>query len=356
MSEPIREHARLKVPIPVSGSVPGTYVRLLFEYLEAQGLDAGAILGEPAPRQGHEPVYRADSWRRMLELAAGHLHDPVLGLHIGATITPAHLGPLGYVLLASSSATAAMERYLSFQRLVHDVSPVHYYFDGSAVVLEWNSESRAMGLLANQCGMAALVKFARDITGTEIVPEGVDFVEPLPKDVAPYEGFFHCPVFFGQAATRIRFPSAFLGLPLRRPDPALAAMLERQVQALHAELPQRDHVEQDIRQLISRRLLQGELALDRIAEELHLSGRTLRRRLEQQGWSFRGLVEDTRQRMAEDYLRDARLALPEVALLLGYSEQSAFNRAFMRWTGMTPRRWRLAANSGSPGKPSMGAD
>lgn len=345
MLKSIQEHVNFKAP--PGGSVPGAYVRLLFEYLAGQGRNAGAILGEPVPQPGQEPAYAAQCWRRMLESAARHLHDPVLGLHVGATITAAHLGPLGYVLLASSSMTAAMERYMRFQRLVHDVSPVRHYFDGGAVVLEWNSESRAMGLLANQCGMAAVVQFARNITGTEIVPEDVHFVEPLPDDVGPYADFFRCPVLFGQAATRIRFAVTLLGLPLRRHDPALAAMLERQVQAMLAELPQKDHVEQDIRQLISRHLLQGELALDRIAEELHLSGRTLRRRLEERGWNFRGLLEDTRRRMAEDYLRDPRLALPEVALLLGYSEQSAFNRAFLRWTGMTPRRWRMDAGSGS---------
>lgn len=337
----IPEQADLNVPL--SGSVPGTYVRLLFDYLAGQEMDAGAILGEPVPQRGREPAYPAQCWRRLLAVAAGHLHDPVLGLHVGATITPAHLGPLGYVLLSSCSTTAAMHRYVHFQRLVHDVSPVHYYRDDNAVVLEWNSESRAVGLLVNQCGMAAVVQFARNITGTDIAPERVHFVEAPPHDRAPYERFFGCPVLFGQAATRIRFPAAILDLPLRRPDPALVAMLEQQVQAMLAQLPQKDHVVQDIRQSISRRLLHGEPALDCIAAELHVSGRTLRRQLAARGWGFRAVLDDTRRRVAQDYLRDCRLTLPEVALLLGYSEQSAFNRAFMRWTGMTPRRWRLAA-------------
>jgi AraC-like DNA-binding protein len=344
MPLPSSQYASPKTPI--AGSVPGTYVRLLFDYLESQGLDASVILGERVPRQGQEPLYPAQRWRSMLALAARHLRDPVLGLHIGATITPAHLGPLGYVLLASNSVVTTMERYISYQRLVHDVSPVRSYVDGSRVVLEWDKGSRAMGLLANQCGLAALVQFARNITvseaGANLGPVSVHFVEPAPDDVLPFETFFRCPVLFDQSATRIFFPAAFLELPLRQPDPALVAMLEQQVEALFAALPRKDSVEQDIRRLISHHVLRGKPELDLIAEQLHLSGRTLRRRLEERGWSFQGLLDDTRQRMAEDYLRDARLSLPEVALLLGYSEQSAFNRAFKKWTGMTPWRWRVA--------------
>lgn len=328
----------------LAGSVPGTYVRLLFEYLAVRQLDAVEILGETAPPLGREPMYPAERWRQMLAQAACFLNDPALGLQIGATITPAHLGPLGYVLLASSSATAALARYMSYQRLVHDVSPVRHYLDNQNLVLEWSDESRAIGALANQCGLAALVQFARNITGSEVVPEAVNFVEAAPDDLRPFNELFRCPVRFEQPATQIRFPLSLLALPLRQPDPALVSMLEQQVQTLFAALPQKDPLLQQIRGQISRNLLQGEPALEQIAAALHLSGRTLRRRLQQQGWCFRDLLEDTRQHMAQDYLRDARLTLAEVALLLGYSEQSAFNRAFRRWSGKTPLRWRREAN------------
>ncbi|MBJ7308756.1 helix-turn-helix transcriptional regulator [Rugamonas sp. CCM 8940] len=128
---------------------------------------------------------------------------------------------------------------------------------------------------------------------------------------------------------------------MRLADPALAAMLERQVQAGFAALPAKDPFEQDMRRRISRQLLQGEPGLRHLAAELNSSGRTLRRHLSQHGWSYRALLDDIRKHLAQDYLRDPRLALPEVALLLGYSEQSAFNRAFLRWFNLTPRHWRL---------------
>lgn len=329
-----------KTPASISGTVPGTYVRLLFEYLAGRGLDPAAVLGMPAPEPGREPSYPAGVWRVLLETAAAVLGDAELGLHVGQTITPAHLGPLGYVLAASTSMTVALERYMRFQRLVHDVSPVSYRLDGDTVVLEWSSDSQALGALVNQCGLAALVQFARQISGQSVAPAAVSFVEPVPARISAYSAFFGCPVQFGQAATSIRFPATFLATPPRRPDPALAAMLERQVEAVLAALPPRDDVEHGLRRRLSRQMLEGEPSLDRVAAELGLSGRTLRRQLQARGWSFRRLLEDTRQRLAADYLRDPGLGLAEVALLLGYSEQSAFNRACRRWTGLSPRRWR----------------
>ncbi|GAB3255157.1 AraC family transcriptional regulator [Chitinimonas naiadis] len=331
--------------LPVDGSVPTGYVRLLFDYLHQQGQDAGAVLGEPGPDPEREPAYAASRWRQLLRRAANRLGDPALGLQIGATITPAHLGPLGYVFLVSSSVTTAMARYMRYQRLVHDVSPVRHYLDGGLLVLEWGEDARAIGLLANQCGLAALLHFARQITGIQVVPEAVHFVEPAPQDVAPYVRFFGCPVLFGQSATRIQFLASFLELPLRQPDPALAALLEQQVARLLAAMPDKDYFLQDLRRLLSQLLLQGEPALEHCADGLHLSGRTLRRRLQERGWCYRDLLEDTRYCLARDYLRDPRLTLPEIALLLGYSEQSAFSRAFRRWSGTTPQRWRWSARA-----------
>ena len=327
-----------------TGNVPGAYVGLLFEYLALRGIDAARLLGEAASADLTYPVRR---WRAMLETASAHLNEPALGLLVGARITPAHLGPLGYVLLASSSVPAAMERYVRYQRLVHDVSPVRSYLDAGQVVLEWSGESRAVGLLVNQCGMAAIVQFARDITGIDIVPDSVDFVEPAPEGgaaaLAPYRQMFRCAVRFDADATRIHFPAMLLDLPLRRPDPALVAMLEAQVRHSLAALADKNELLQELRQRISNRLIGGEPTLESIAAELHISGRTMRRKLSAAGWSFRSLLDDVRRQLALDYLEDRRLALPEIALLLAYSEQSAFSRAFLRWTGVSPRRWRLAS-------------
>ncbi|SHM64655.1 AraC-type DNA-binding protein [Duganella sacchari] len=317
-----------------TAAIPAAYVRLLSDYLVTRG--ETALVGTP------QSGCTAAQWRAMLENAAERLDDPALGLRVGAGITPAHLGPLGYVLLASSSVLPALERYIRYQRLVHDVSPVRYALGSDGLVLEWGAASREVGLLVNQCGMAAMVQFVRDITGVPtLAPLAVHFVEPSPADVTPYAQLFRCQVLFNAAATRIDFPAGLTGQPLRQPDPALVTLLERQVQELLAALPDEQDLASQLQRQIAAALVQGEPLLDTVAAAMHISGRTLRRKLEQGGWTFQQLLDDVRLKMAQEYLRDTRLTLPEIALLLGYSEQSAFNRAFMRWTGETPRARRL---------------
>ncbi len=326
----------------VQGMVPSTYVRLLYEYLERQNLDARKLLREPPPQPadrgtGRYPVAR---WRTLLERAAAALDDPLLGLKLGRSITPAHLGVIGYVLLACGSLGAALQRLEQYQRLVYDVNPMRYRAEGSSVVLEWGVEQGRPGSLADETAIAALVQMARELSGRFFAPDEVCFVNPAPASLKPYRDWFGCPVRFGQPHTLLRFPAKYLALPLRQPDAALLSLLERQADALLHELPDSDDLEQSVRRCIVRLSRDGEVDLERVAAELHTTPRTLHRRLEERGCNFRGLREDTRRRLAEDYLRDPRLRLAEIAQLLGFSEQSAFSRSFRRWTGETPKRWR----------------
>ena len=327
------------------GVVPSTYVRLLYEYLERRGLDAKKLLREPPPEAvdrglGRYPVER---WRRLLEKAAALLDDPLLGLHLGRSITPAHFGVIGYVLLACGNLGAALQRLQQYQRLVYDVNPMRYRFDRNAVVLEWGVEQGRPGALADETAIAALVQMARDLTGKSFPPDEVCFVNAAPASLKPYRDYFGCPVKFDQPQTVVRFALRWLALPLRQPDAALLALLQRQADALLGELPDGDDIEQAVCRCIAGLSREGEPTLERVAAALHTTPRTLHRRLERQGCNFRGLRERTRQRLAEDYLRDPRLRLAEIAQLLGFSEQSAFSRSFRRWTGQSPNAWRRLA-------------
>lgn len=302
----------------VRGEVPSTYVRLLFEYLTRQGIDA----------------------RKLLDKAARNLNDPLLGLRLGQSITPAHFGIMGYVLLASANMAAALKRVERYQRLIYDISPMRYSITGDTVTLTWGVERGRPGALADECGIAALVQFARQITGEHLCPLNVSFVNPQPADTQPYFRFFGCPVRFAQRETVVQFSVTMLNLPLRQPDAALVGVLEQQAEALLGGLPEIDDFEQTVRRCIASLLHDGEPCLERVASELNMSARTLRRRLEARGHRFRALRDDTLRRLAESYLADPRLTLAEIAQLLGFSEQSAFGRSFLRWVGSSPGSYR----------------
>ena len=154
------------------------------------------------------------------------------------------------------------------------------------------------------------------------------------------EAHFGCPVRYADNCTAVMLPATLLALPLAHTDLAMRALLEQQARALALALPTADALDRALQQALVRRLPEGEVSLARVAADLHLSVRSLQRRLQQRGLSWRLLLERTRQHLAQAYLADSALQLGEIALLLGYSEQSAFNRAWRQWTGTTPLQWR----------------
>ncbi len=324
-----------------SAVVPHTYVQLLYEHLDELGVDAEALLGSPRPQGvGRYPVLR---WREHLQRAAEALHDPLLGLHLGQRISPRHLGVLGYVLLACGSVAGALQRMERYHRLIYDVNPMQLQHTGDHVDLCWSAENGRPGALVDETAIAALLQFCRDITNQpDASPMRVEFINPRPADIGPYERWFGCPVSFDHQETRVSISLSLLNTPLRTADPALIAILEEQAGALLDSLEQQHgkDLARQVQQMLVGQLREGPASAARIADELHTSVRHLHRRLAAEGCNFRQLLQQTRQQLANDYLADPRLQLSEVAALLGFSEQSAFSRAFKNWTGLSPAQFR----------------
>lgn len=327
----------------MQGQVSATYVRLLHEYLAARGRDAVAVLGEPPPDDDGSGLTRVPvgHWAALLERADAALGEPALGLRVGARIQPAHFGLLGYLTLCSASLADALSRLAEYERLVYDVNRVQVSMAADGVTLEWGYERGRPGQRVDECAIAALVAYARNITAQpDAAPISVRFINPKPADLAPYRAFFGCEVGFDAPTTVVRLPLALIAARLRQPDPALHALLDAQARALLARLPPVDDFERRLRETIAAGLRSGDASLDASAARLHCSSRTLQRRLDTSGSSFQQALDDTRRQLAESWLADPRLKLSEVAQLLGYADQAAFTRAFQRWTGSAPGRWR----------------
>lgn len=324
------------------GTVPSSYVLLLYDYLTAQGHDATALLGHAPPAQGDAPArYPIADWKALLEKAAHALSDPLLGLHLGQQITPAHFGLMGYVLLACPSLGAALQRLREFERLFYDVSPLQVHGTANGLILEWGTENGRPGPLVDEAAIMALVQIARNITGqASLAAQRIDFVNAASLPVAEYESAFGCPVRFSQDATRVLVPLAWLALPLRQPDPHLLALLRDQAAEQLRRLPPRGALSARIRDEIPALLQAGTASADTVAQRLHLSTRSLHRQLALEGLQFRALRDECLYQLACDYLADWRIQLSEIAQLLGYSEQSAFTRAFRRWSGTSPHSYR----------------
>lgn len=326
----------------MQGQVSTAYVTLLYEFLERRGFEPAQVLGEPAPAADAHTLARfpVDRWALFLRRADEFLREPALGLQVGSLIAPQHLGVLGYVSLCCANLGEALLRLRDYERLVYDVNVSSVTFGAQDVRLEWGQALGRPGQLVDECAVAALVSYARNITASQASPLSVSFINVRPADTGPYEAFFGCEVAFEAPTTVLRFAAAQMETRLRQPDPALCALLDAQARELTSRLPPRDDFESRLRGAIVAGLRENAANLTDCARRMHCSSRTLQRRLESAGTTFQDSVDAARREIAVAYLRDPRLKLSEVALLLGYSEQSAFTRAFARWTGKPPTAFR----------------
>ena len=331
MSKPI--HRRM---------IPETFVQLLFEYLDTRGVNAEEVLGHPwpVPQANGLGGFPIEQWIQFLENASNHLKDPFLGLKLGQSITPRHIGVLAYVIQASANLAAVIERLEHYQRLIYDVTPMVKRYSPDYVDLVWDKEHGMPGSLVDETAITALIHFYRSLTRSSLNPLLVQFLNPEPADIQPYLDYFGCPVLFNQDETIVRVALKELNIPLKTADPNMMALMEQQADQLLQQLPREDALIEQVRQVAARLLHDGEPDIKKVAEILNTSARTLQRKLNTAGSSFRKELEIARRQMAENYLRESRLSIADIAMLLGYSEHSAFSRSYKIWTGMTPQERR----------------
>ena len=184
-----------------------------------------------------------------------------------------------------------------------------------------------MGMIAN----------LRAMTGQpDLQPTRINFVCAAPLSTQEYQQFVQCPIAFDQPQLELHFPVDYLRLSVTNSDPALKQLLEQQAQTLLSVLPQQVDFFDRLQQAMVKSVQGGEPTLETVARSLAMSRRTLHRRLQERGLVFKELLKAIRYQLARQYLAERHLTLAEIALLLGYSEQSAFSRAFRHWSGTTP--------------------
>ena len=326
--------------------IAASFAQLLYEYLDRQGLDAQQLLGpRPDPGQHFVPMSDWQTWLKRVDAVEGRAG---LGLRIAEGISARHFGVVGYAALACNNLAEALQRMERYHASVYDANPARVEVHPDGVVVEWGVERGRPGALVDETAIASLVQLARDMTGHYWPMRKVSFVNPPPADVQPYRDFFGCEVAFNAPTTRLEFDTTCLALPMRKADPALAQLLDQQAEQVLRQVSQVPAIVDAWRRTLVPLIREGKTSLAALAEAHHTSPRTLQRRLSEQGMSFQQLLDDTRRHLAEAHLKDARLDLAEIALLLGYSEQSAFTRAFRAWTGLPPAQWRKQSRLKQP--------
>jgi AraC-like DNA-binding protein len=260
---------------------------------------------------------------------------------IAAYVQPKHLGIIAYLALSCENLGEAMACYQDFHRLIYDGSPLVVEFNHPYASIRWEAPELHPTQLTDEIAIALMVQFLKlFMSGENINLHEVHFVNVAPKNISVYEQYFRCKVRFDQPKTQLLLPVTEAFKPLKTGDHTLQQLLLQQAQALLDKLPNSTQLDQRLQHAILTGLQKNQYQIDFIAEKLGLSVRQLQRHLQQQNTTFQERVQQIRFMLATEYLKDPHLSLQEIALLLCYSEQSAFQRAFKIWTNQTPQQWR----------------
>ncbi len=283
-----------------------------------------------------------EQWWDLLDELDTELGQDALGVKIGSTIGTEQCGVLGYLFRTSPSLIEALACYQRYESLLYAGSKVAAIRTNDTLTLTWPSELGLSRQLSDSLLLSSLVNIIREVLNDPAIsPVNVAFAHSIPPDDTHiYKEFFGCTPLEQQTNLSIALDIKDLERSIPFHDRTLHSLLGQQADALVEQLPSTNSAIEDVKKAIGQGLHQQRSNAETVATTMNISVRTLHRKIKTAGTTFRNILKEVRMTLTIRYLSDESLSITEVALLLGYSEQSAFNRAHQTWFGMTPKQHR----------------
>ena len=297
----------------------------------------GIPLSGPAP----DPFVPLEPVFEIYEIA--HQQLPTgFPLRLGQHMEAEDYGTLGLALKTAWKARDIFERTKRFLVLITDIGSVDMIDKDGVFTYLLNRDIHRFGLAcSNEASLSVCVKILRQVTGREIIPINVSFRHKAPGDMAIYEQFFKCEVLFEQEVNAIRYHTKDLDVPTIKADRSIHEFLVKRMEEEKEGVEIRSNdIASDVESIIKDALPSGIPGIVQVSEHMGMSNRTLTRRLGESGVTFRDLIKKTQERIANELLLNTQMSVAEIAFQTGFSEQSAFNRAFKRWSGQSPLVFR----------------
>lgn len=326
--------------------VPISYFQHFESYFSARGVGLGELLRGTgiATETFHNPqatLSRETSHRlnvRALELSG----EPDLPLRMSHNISPTVHGFLGHAMISAPNLRGALrllERFAGTRGIPLDFRLYESDLGGRLRMRLTRPMGRFRRAYLEWGLMYALSASVSDDVVAADLPEAIWLEFPEPPSIALYQERFHCPVFFNASESAIAFSNSTLDRPAKTSNAEIQAFCEQRCELIRA----RSTAENRVSTRVLNELLNSAQpfpSIERVAHDLCMGERTLRRQLREEGTSFRALLKDVRERLARKYLEKDELTVEEISVLLGYSEPPAFSRAFKHWTGLSPEHFR----------------
>jgi len=316
-------------------------------YIERNGGDVDRIFGNAQilPDVAGSPTLKLklSAFCRLFEESAHQTGNENFGLWFGNQFQPRDLGMWGYAAISSPTLGSALESLVRLFRYHQESSLMALRAAGNGLV-QLDYQIMASDIIERrqdaELSLGMFLNVLREACGAHWCPEEVHFEHPKPPTAKDHEAAFGAPVYFSQASNALLFRPEILERPMPSRDLRLLAVMQTCLENLGSRAAPEDLLLDGVRSAIRIRLPEGYPSLKQIADELRAPLAVIHDDLKVSGQSYKDMVEDVRRELALSYMKQRHLPLSEIAMLLGYSELSAFSRAFHRWTGTAPRKYR----------------
>jgi AraC-like DNA-binding protein len=315
-----------------------------FTKMEELGLSAAAVLRQAGLPQSllQQPrvLLKTEElfalWRAIGVVGT----NSAIGLQLGTESKSERFHPAGLASLSCENLGAAIDRMARYKQLTCPEEIQQEKDDVEwSIQFHWLLAEDVEPAVLIDCCFAWILSIARCGTGTRISPIRLELAQPR-EHAKTMERHFGCPVVCGAPRNALVFHAEDAKRTFVTRNAELLAMLAPQFEAeIRQESSDENFVER-VRVAIQQKLTGQRPTIDDIADTLHISSRTLQRRLQEEGSSFQKVLDEARHQLARRYLNNSVLELNEAAYLLGYEDGNSFVRAFRGWEGVPPARWR----------------
>jgi len=313
-----------------------------WKLLEDRGYPPAALFTEagidPDALQRPDGRIQFDRAIKLWESVDALFKDPCLGIEFPKYWHPSHYQALGCAWISSKTLREALGRLHRYAKIISETLIIHLSegADDLSVEVDFvHPFSSAIHRLVMTATLANLVLMSRINYGRNLNPKRVSFKHARPACAGDYFFFFKTDVVFGAEKDAVAFSGEVLDKALVGLNPQMAQHADKVALEYLAKLDKSDIVSRVNAQIVEM-MPSGEATAGKVSRKLAMSERSLGRKLQEKGTSFRELLNKTRKEMASHYLKEARVELVEIPYLLGYTDYTAFFKAYKRWTGQSP--------------------
>jgi AraC-like DNA-binding protein len=341
---------RRTTTVSISMLIPGA--RLLARESEKVQAEAQRRIRALLIQEGVDPADLADPESRIplkiileeSEICAQVTGNPAFGIHAAISAEKGDFGLFEYLSVSAATLGDSIRASSKYLTLLSDGAVIDLVYEGDFAIWRHHLTLDAPGPpAAHEFVVCSFFQSTARALGFKPRPIEVHFIHDKPSYVEEYEKFFDAPLRFNMQYNESVMPRWGLDIPLITRDDALHAMLTRHADNALERLALRPLFSQRVRNIIREQMKTGEIGVKDMSCRLRMSERTLRRRLAGEGAGYKELVDEVRKDLARDYLTTSELPISEIARRIGFTNPSAFYRAFREWYGVAPAEFRNAS-------------